>query len=108
MEVEKKTVPRAKATRIISEVIRQDTADLMPQIVSFGILYFQVLIGVSPVSDLSREQSPALFVTLCFLGSKYIVQQPVFGGIKLGRLHIDQPNRSLNRLAASTSFFSFA
>ena len=84
MEVEK-TVPRAKATRIISEVIRQATADLMPQIVSFGIPYFQVLIGISPVSDLNREQSPVLFITLCFLGSKYIVRQPVFGGIKLGR-----------------------
>lgn len=107
VEVEK-TVPRAKATHIINEVIRQATADLMPQIVSFGIPYFQVLIGISPVSDLNREQPPALFVTPRFLGSKYIVQQPVFGGIKLGRLHIDQPNRSLNRLAASTSFFSFA
>ena len=39
VEVEK-TVPRVKATRIINEVIRQATADLMPQIVSFGIPYF--------------------------------------------------------------------
>ena len=97
-----------KTARIINDVIRQATADLMPQIVSFGIPYFQVLIGISPVSDRNREQSPALFVTPRFLGSKYIVQQPVYGSIKLGRLHIDQPNRSLNRLAASTSFFSFA
>ena len=41
VEVEK-TVPRAKATHIINEVIRQATTDLMPQIVSFGIPYFKI------------------------------------------------------------------
>ena len=70
-------MPRANATPIINEVIRQATADLMNQIVSSGTSYFQILIDANPVSDLNRDLSPALFVALCFLGSKYIVRRPV-------------------------------